>query len=239
MYIFWWHKPLLPNHPIILYDEELVPLAAWMYSSSEVSGYVNPNRVKSQTRIKTLLAYLHVYSKTPEMERICFQTPTGHTLDAEVNSSTSEDAVAPTMSIGAAPESCVRAVTAIKEKEKGTAFFERRPWVVDERPPTERTAAVDKTRWELMTQALHTYSGLMHDRIMLTHKTDGHQTCCAHGRAEPLMADHAQNWPSDDLMRNVDGLVVGMVLWLANFCYGGIHAAAYQTPQWTNVFLHF
>ncbi|KAK7972231.1 hypothetical protein PG988_006365 [Apiospora saccharicola] len=227
MCIFWWHKPLLPNHPIILYDEELAPLATWMYSSSEISGYVNPNRVKSQTRVKTLLAYLNVYSKTPEMERICFQT--NHTLDAEVDSSASEDTVGPTMSIGSAPESCVRAVTAIKEKEKGTAFFERRPRMVDERPPTERTAAVDKTRWALMTQALHTYSGLMHNRIMLTHETDDdHRTCCTHVRAEPLMTDHAQNWPSDDLMRDVDGLVVGMVLWLANFCYGGIHAAAWN-----------
>ncbi|KAK8102165.1 hypothetical protein PG984_015311 [Apiospora sp. TS-2023a] len=248
MYIFWWHKPLLPNHPIILDDEELAPLAAWMYSSSEISGYVNPNRVKSQTRIKTLLAYLHVYSKTPEMERICFQTPTNYTLNAEVGSSASEDTVGPALSIGAAPDSCIRAVTAIKEKEKGTAFFERKPRVVDERPPTERTAAIDKTRWALMTQALHTYSGLMHDRIMLTHETDDHhRTCCTHVRAEPLMTDHAQKtWPESVGL----GLVVfvcGFSLVLARMyivleafiSIRQVTAAAYQTPQWTNVFPHF
>lgn len=42
------------------------------------------------------------------------------------------------------------------------------------------------------------------------------------------MVDHVGNWPSSDLLRDVDGLVVGMVLWLANFVYGGIHMAAWN-----------
>jgi hypothetical protein len=43
-----------------------------------------------------------------------------------------------------------------------------------------------------------------------------------------LVAPKIQNWPLTDLLRNVDGLVVGMVLWLANLCYSGIHAAAWK-----------
>lgn len=40
MYAFWW--PLLPNQPIIIRDRDLQSLAAFMYSSIEMSGYVNP-----------------------------------------------------------------------------------------------------------------------------------------------------------------------------------------------------
>lgn len=43
MYAFWWHKPLLPNQPIIIRDRDLQSLAAFMYSNSEMSGYVNPS----------------------------------------------------------------------------------------------------------------------------------------------------------------------------------------------------
>src|SRR5689334_11788089 len=75
MYLFWWNKPLLPNEPIVLRDDSLAPLAAFMYSSSEMSGYVSPKRVRSQTWVKTLFAYLSLYSKTPEIERLCIRVP--------------------------------------------------------------------------------------------------------------------------------------------------------------------
>lgn len=65
MYMFWWQKPLLPKHPIVLHGEGLTALAAFMYSSSEMSGYVNHDEVKSQTLVKTLFAHLSVYSKVP------------------------------------------------------------------------------------------------------------------------------------------------------------------------------
>ena len=42
------------------------------------------------------------------------------------------------------------------------------------------------------------------------------------------MSNTGRNWPSDELLRSVDRFVVGMVLWLANFLYGGIHAVAWN-----------
>ena len=49
---------------------------------------------------------------------------------------------------------------------------------------------------------------------------------CMHFKSQQLVATYIQNWPWDDLLRDTDGLTVGMVLWLAKFVYGGIHAAA-------------
>lgn len=43
---------------------------------------------------------------------------------------------------------------------------------------------------------------------------------------EELLARRVHNWPSDDLLWSVGGLVVEMILWLACFAYGGIHLTA-------------
>ena len=47
-------------------------------------------------------------------------------------------------------------------------------------------------------------------------------------KPQEYLVPHVSNWPQNDLMRTVDGLVVGMVLWLASFVYGAIHASAWD-----------
>ena len=49
---------------------------------------------------------------------------------------------------------------------------------------------------------------------------------CIHSQPTELLKPYIQNWPYDDLFRNVGGLTVGMILWLSNSIYGGLHAAA-------------
>ncbi|KAI1325449.1 hypothetical protein F5Y16DRAFT_264878 [Xylariaceae sp. FL0255] len=228
MYLFWWHKPLLPNHPIIITDNQLVPLAAWMYASSEMSGYVNPERRKSQTLVKTFFASLSLYSKTPELETISLQSRVSIEEPAKeavvLDSSCLLDSTL--FRFKEASEACITELKTMREKEKGTAFFERRPKVLDRRPSSASKSQIDNRRWSFLQEALNSHSGLLDDRILLSHIADGRH--CVHLKPEPLVATYIKNWPSDDLLRNVDGLVVGMILWLANFCYGGIHAAAWN-----------
>ncbi|KLU86092.1 hypothetical protein MAPG_05111 [Magnaporthiopsis poae ATCC 64411] len=232
MYVFWWHKPLLPREPLLIRDQSLLPLAAFIYCSSEISGRVDPRRVQSQTMIKTLFAHLSLYSKTPESE-------TPRLRSARRASAAHEDLDDPKTRIAAvgpgtlgeieqAPGSCLAQVQSQREKEKGTAFFARRPRVVN--PHTEEDSRLpldDRTRRDYVLQSWEQYPLLLDGRSSLVHNLeDG--TRCTHLRPEQLIADHIGNWPSDDLLRNVDGLIVGMVLWLANLCYGGIHAAAWN-----------
>ncbi|KAI1393447.1 uncharacterized protein F4822DRAFT_423916 [Hypoxylon trugodes] len=216
MYLFWWNKPLLPNEPIILDADELGPLAAFMYSSSEMSGYVNPQQVKSQTIIKTLFAHLNLYSKAPEFETICLQptTPEAGVKPYALSTSTPLDSNPdiellpflqdPKTSFSRAPQICISELQARREKEQGTAFFERRPRIISERADSTQPSMGDTIRWTLIKEALQSFPILCDD------------------------LDHVQNWPSNDLLRNVDSLVVGMVLWLANLCYGGIHAVGWN-----------
>lgn len=86
----------------------------------------------------------------------------------------------------------------------------------------------DQRRWALVKDALIRYPVLTEHKgyLALAHEVGGES--CLHLRPDHLVASYIKNWPSNDLLRSVDGLIVGMVLWLANFCYGGIHAAAWN-----------
>lgn len=250
MYAFWWHKPLLPHQPIILDDDELAPLAAFMYSSSEMSGYVNPKKVKSKTIVKTFFAYLNLYSRIPELQNICLRMR-GGMLEDKVNVI---DATRPSkvdkkeldacielindknLTFSESSAVCLDALRASREKESGTAFFERRPQVQDKRPKSENNTKIDLRRWDLINTALARYPCLLDaQNILLDHAvtdkpgaTGRDPSRCLHLRPVQLVAEHIQNWPSSDLLRNVGGLVVGMVLWFANLCYGAIHVAAWN-----------
>lgn len=237
MYLFWWHKPLLPNEPIILRDESLAPLVAFMYSSSEMSGYMDPERVKSQTLIKTLFAQLNLYSRTPELETLRLLVPRRNRQSAQ---EPPHEQILPQGAVQRAPEACLTKTEESRQKDAASAFFERRPRILQQQqPPSTYSSSSERKRHEMMEQALQQYPALMSkDRILLTHQEDpglpstmraqGPKHDCLHLRPEQLVANHIQNWPSNDLLRNVDGLIVGMILWLANLCYGGFHAAAWN-----------
>ena len=214
MYIFWWSKPLLPSHPIILRDESLAALVTCMYSSSEMSGVrLDKRDLKSQTIIKTLFAHLSLYSQTPELDNLCIRLNKGTPGFPLV--------------VQHAPDSCMTSIESLREKDSGTAFFERRPRVIRGVSGSMPLSPAETERFTLVQRAFHMYPSLLAPkRMLLAHELDGFS--CVHLRSEQLLASHIQNWPSNDLIRNVDGLVVGKILWLANLCYGAFHAAAWN-----------
>ncbi|KAJ6783817.1 hypothetical protein PWT90_06123 [Aphanocladium album] len=131
-----------------------------------------------------------------------------------------------------APQSCLQLLHDLKAKEEGTAFFERRPRVIynSEMKPRDDP---DIRRWDLMNEALQSDPCLLSDRVLLSHQIycesfSGKFISCIHLKPEQLVARHISNWPSNDLLRNVDGLIVGIILWLANLFYGAFHAAAWN-----------
>ena len=62
----------MPKEPIILTDDWVETLCAYMYMSSQISGEVNPAKGRSQTIVKTLFASLNLFSKVPEIESMAF-----------------------------------------------------------------------------------------------------------------------------------------------------------------------
>ena len=111
------------------------------------------------------------------------------------------------------------------EKAADTAFFERRPRVKGRDLKTTLASPVTRRRWALALKAINEYPNILEEHTLFRHDKD----TCVHFKPEELLVRRVQNWPSNDLLRNVGGLMVGMILWMASFCYGGIHAAAWNT----------
>ncbi len=233
MYTMWWNKPLAPKEPFILRGDWVAPLCAYMYMSSEMSGEVNQKVMKSQTMVKTLFALLHLYSRVPEIESMAYCLPRRTEEPSESPSQTYgadvQDGSAPSsLSVQAlvpAPQNCGAQLQSKKlEKAAGTAFFERRPRVKAATFRLNNSSIECVNRWRLAASAIETYPAIREHYLLHSHNRDR----CLHFKSEELLVPRVQNWPWDDLLRNVGGLVVGMILWLACFAYGAVHAAAWN-----------
>ena len=248
----WWHKPLAPKEPILLRGDWVRPLCAYMYMSSEMSGEVDENSIESQTTVKTLFASMRLYSKVPEMDLLSFHqpAPTGdiHTTDGSGSISTmrtlslvspdenrrgetSHDAESltdlppPNHKLNLAAKTCLTELRAKKlVKAASTAFFERRPRVKGIDLAGNSISETRARRWALATIAIETYPAIREHYLFHSH----HEDRCLHFRSEELLVRRVRNWPSDDLLRDVGGLVVGMVLWLACLAYGAVHLSAWN-----------
>ena len=233
MYVLWWNKPLLPNEPIILKGGWVEPLCAYMYMSSEMSGTLLEKR-KSQTWVKTVFASLNWFSRIPEVEHVCLSMPQS---DRDGRASDDNESQADTQlpAIQLAPDSCLSELQARRlEKAANTAFFERRPRVGGAKAHLTAQSAITQRRWELMQSAIDLYPAIRkHFALYVHQRADQNrsqpQRQCIHFTPAQLVVENVQNWPSDDLLRNVSGLLVGMILWSLNFLYGGIHAAAWNS----------
>ena len=252
MYAMWWYKPLAPKEPFVLRGDWVNSLCAYMYMSSAISGTADEKSIESQTTVKTLFASLHVYSKVPEMESISFHqssqnnkpiTPErtsdassiiiftsiqdGETGEAESESDFegADHWPLPTQALHPSCKFCLVELRSKKlEKTSGTAFFERRPRIkgADSSPSVISQASIN--RWTLASSAIETYPAIREHCLFHSH----HQGQCLHFKSEEMLVSRVQNWPWDDLLRNVGGLVVGMILWLACFTYGIIHLSAWN-----------
>jgi len=234
MYILWWNKPLLPNEPFLLSGDWVEPLCAYMYMSSDMSGEVE--KKESQTMVKTIFASLNWYSKIPEVDLVYLRPP----KDEPTNITDGEQRGDPTTNVQLLPvlqsistsSSCLSELRTKKlEKAADTAFFERRPKVKGRDLKTTVLSPITRRRWELALKAINEYPVIMEDHTLFCHE----KGTCVHFKPEELLVRRVQNWPSNDLLRNVGGLMVGMILWIASFIYGGIHAAAWNTQFPTDV----
>ena len=244
MYILWWDKHLLPSEPIILEGDWIEPLSAYMYMSSEISGIQEKEHRKSQTWVKTIFAYLNWFERKPELDNVCLSTPKMgiDNVPGAVNGHSADDTVA---IIKLHPESCLSELNARRlEKAANTAFFERRPRIGQLEVVSPDSSPTAKRRWNLARQAVSLYPTIFEKHVLYKHIRTEQQEYpqiyeCPHFQPAPLVVQNVQNWPSDDLLRNFSGLMVGMVLWMLNFLYGAIHASAWNNHFPTAVEMWF
>ena len=237
MYIMWWHKPLLPHEPITLTGDWVEPLFAFMYMCSQISGESGGKKITKFATTK------------PEMEELAFCGSQHTATDTDISDPppvaavqaipTESEAEGPAASGHTEPESKPSPIFRLASKTSHTelhaikrlarartsAFFERRPqrggFVVDKLVSLPTTAQ----RWSLAASAIAIHPAIRKWQTKQTH----HGGECIHFKSEELLVRRVRNWPGEDLLRNVNGLVVGMTLWLASFAYGAIHAAVWHS----------
>lgn len=217
-----------------------------------MSGEVDEKSIESQTAVKTLFASMRLYSKVPEMDVMSFhqsvQIPNDSAIDESSDTSSvtvfsldspneprqgepsdyaegMNDWPLPIKGLIPAAKTCLTELRAKRlVKATSTAFFERRPRVkgID----LARSAISDTCirRWALASTAIETYPAIREHHLFHSHREDR----CLHFKSEEFMVRRVRNWPSDDLLRDVGGLVVGMVLWLACLAYGAVHLSAWN-----------
>ncbi|KAF2190298.1 hypothetical protein K469DRAFT_438703, partial [Zopfia rhizophila CBS 207.26] len=247
MYTMWWNKPLLPEEPLILKGDWVHPLCAYMFMSSEMSEKVDKPKIHSRSVVKRLFASLKVYLKIPELERLRIRlnsncshnddnitlTNPGGSIKATLKRKSDAH---PTFTLSS--KRSLENLRSIREARKSseTAFFERRPRITAadraSTPPTQ----IHLRRWKLAAGALQTYP-ILRDQSFILHshapqtsidEEDISNQVCIHCQPTELLKPYIQNWLYDDLLRNVGGLTVSMILWLSNFIYGSLHAAAWN-----------
>lgn len=234
MYAMWWSKPLNSKEPFLFAGPWLSQLLPYMYMSSEVSGMIDEKHVKSQTMVKTLFASLNLYSKTPEIAFVCLRPVSEDNLEHDGTAQDGGESHDNATAGGDIRLQCLLRDSVCKSNSKGagarnkeeSAFFERRPRV---RVATSKYIGADQNvtlcRERLAVAALRYID--VADEMPYESKSSSTSTCL-HLEPSELLAGCSRNWPSDELLRDVNGLIVGMILWLANLFYGGIHLAAWN-----------
>ena len=190
----------------------------------EISGVEAKDNIECQTRVKKLFTSLNFYRKTPGIVGLCLRKVLNQVQGQEDETDQKDtDIRVETLKFHPVYPECKKTIEERADKKQGdTVFFERRPRVknIASSAPSEITLQ----RWRLAVEAIQTYPSLQKDRE--THDT--HSGPCIHPHSEQYVVRRVPNWPSEDLLRDVGGLMVGMILWMSNFLYGGLHALAWH-----------
>jgi len=224
MYGFWWNKPLLPSEPFLITGDWVEPLCAYMYMCSEISGLDIKDRIEGQTSVKKFFVWLNFYTKAPEIEGLCAkQILHRESADGDVAPQKNSEIQIENLSCESAHPECLDQITdQANEKRGDTAFFERRPRLKNH--ISANPSDITRKRWSLTMEAIERYPELQKRGKRNMNKP----FLCLHPKPEQYLVKTVSNWPSEDLLRQHSGLEVGIILWLSNFLYGGLHALAWH-----------
>ena len=219
IYVLWWNKPKYIKEPTKLEGEWIKSIMAFMYMSSKLSG---------QKIGKT--GHLKNFTITSELSALAYIPENVHTgLDAHFVPK---------------PQQGMDNMDLDK-----TASLELAEVYASVQNPT----SVQLERWRLGAQAVKKYPAIraqftvslyprarkdsealrLYPEMPTNFRQDSEYQVPTVGDwlecpSEQLVTEVAGNWPDDDLLRGVAGLMMGAVLWSASIAFGAVHAAAWE-----------
>ncbi|KAL8679955.1 MAG: hypothetical protein Q9186_003820 [Xanthomendoza sp. 1 TL-2023] len=229
IYALWWNKPKLINEPTKLRGDWVPPIAAYMFMSSQVSGW---KRARPGILKKDWI--------DPELSILAFDPPSpkGNLLCSGVSCPRAPKPVFTTVKLTSSTDAS-SIHRALSSTEIGSLI--RRPPIafVDSGMPLEAVvSAIDtrlessgdlqSVRWTLAAKAMALYPALGRRIICRETTQDGETRKWFEPVVEELVDDTIGNWATGNLLRAMSGFVMGMIVWSASMAYGGVHAAAWH-----------
>ncbi|CZT07733.1 uncharacterized protein RCO7_11224 [Rhynchosporium graminicola] len=227
IYVLWWHKPRLVYEPTKLEGNWVTPICAYMYLSSQVSGWKSSHAgILRRTWIDPELAALAFFTT---------QAQSGLDAVKEKNSTVANEQQC------ASSHGSTELLDVGDEVPAGSnnlGYFGPRP--LPSNPigsfafsSTAEQAKIPSTtqltQWRLAADAVRMYPTIR-QRFAASHSPEAGKD--GYSWLEPvieeLVTKSASNWPGEDLLRGTGGLIMGMVLWFASMAYGGLHIAAWN-----------
>ncbi|KAL8856366.1 MAG: hypothetical protein Q9178_007057 [Gyalolechia marmorata] len=229
IYAFYWNKPKLINEPTRLRGDWIPPIAAYMFMSSQISGWrsVRPGILKKDWIDPefSILAFDHPACRKAELNSVCpcpaeAKPGAANTISKILEASTNSDRAWSSSEIGTFKQRPFNASVI-----KGVPL-ERLVSTIENR--LESSGERQTIRWTLAAQAVSTYPAIA-SRFVCRETAEGDEMYRWFEPAvEELVDDSIGNWATGNLLRDMSGFVMGMVLWSASMAYGAVHTTAWH-----------
>ena len=231
IYMLWWDKPKLINEPTKLHGDWVPPISAYMYMSSQISGWpkMKPGVLKDDwvDPELSILALKPSIARTYDLGK---PNPLGNAASREeiLDFITSLPSVSttsiPRLQIGSDCGSLTTRPTsayAIKGESSSMA-------ISDLESRLESRRELQTRRWALTAEAMTLHSSIACRVIPRATQEGETEIKWVEPIIEELVDDSIGNWVGGNLLRDVSGFVMGMVVWFASMAYGGVHATAWN-----------
>lgn len=231
IYILWWDKPKLINEPTKLHGRWVPPMSAYMYMSSQISGWkrMKPGILKkdwidpefsilalkpSTARNSELGILAPIQEASSSKQRLAFIASLRSISTASIprlraGSDCGSLTTRPISTYTSSGESSSVATSTVNFRLESSQ--ERR-----------------STRWSLAAEAMTLHSAIA-CRVIPRETQEGDKKLkWVEPITEELVDDSIGNWATGNLLRDMSGFVMGMVVWSASMAYGGVHASAWN-----------
>ena len=230
IYVLWWDKPKLINEPTRLRGDWVPPVSAYMYMSSQISGWrrTRPGILKKDwiDPELSILTFKPSNARIPELDVL--------TPDEEFSSRKKRLAFIASLPISIADvprlqidsdsgSLSIRPISTftIKGEPRETALS-----TIQSRLESSRD--LQSTRWSLAAEAMTLHSAISRRVIPRETQEGDKKFKWIEPITEELVDDSIGNWATENLLRDMSGFVMGMVVWFASMAYGGLHACAWN-----------
>jgi hypothetical protein len=234
IYVLWWHKPRMISEPTKLTGPWTGPLGAYMYMSSQISG--------QKCSRKGLLRRPWA---EPELSKVLYLPhPSGRLIKDNKELSNGDivrhreqlDALAGSVQgASKSPNGSIIATnpTSLAGHRQSKQFTPGNDDALDLSGTMLQDDnfgdSMESRRWRQAVEAMESYPAIASRYISKGFFEKADIRCeWIKPSTEQLVIRFAGNWPTDDLLRGVGGLLMGMVLWFASMAFGAIHAVAWH-----------